>query len=501
MRLDRTMMVPALTAAMMACGGAAGVETKGGAAGTDAPSEPAPPPRTLADDVVVDHVSINQAVEVTLVKEGAAVATPNAPIIAGRPALVRVFAKPTGKATPSLAAELRVARPGKADVVVRAAARPIALEMDAMDPATTFTFELAADAITADASFSVTLGTTLEPGSDVVRFPAEGSASLGAKTGSAKMRVKFVPVRYDQDGSGRTPSLSDVSAYRNALYKMYPAADVEISVREPLPWTKVVEGDGNGWDDLLDAVIQTRRTDRAPDDVYYVGIFTPAASLHDFCDSACVLGVAPLAMEREIGLRVAMVLGYDEISSGSTLAQELAHAMGREHAPCGGADGPDPEYPYARAAIGVVGWNPLTKKLVDPSRAKDFMSYCGPTWISDYTYAGLYERLEYVSGGTSTSPQKSTGSKSAMQTYRVRADGSVRPGPIVDVAGGGITSGGKEGIEIVYESANGATTTVRGRAVADRTGSTLVLAPAAPAGATHARIAVGAVTFRTTVAR
>jgi len=493
------MMGPALAVVMVACGGTAGVETRGGGPGTATPAEPAAPPRTLADDVVVDHVSVNQAVEVTLVKEGAAVAAPNAPIIAGRPALVRVFAKPTGRATPSLAAELRVVRPGNADVVVRAPARTIGGEMDAVDPSTTFTFELGADAITASASFSVTLGTTFESGSDVVRYPADGSAApLGAKTGSAKMRVKFVPVRYDQDGSGRTPSLSDVSAYRNALYKMYPAADVEISVRDPLPWTKVVEGDGNGWDDLLDAVIQTRRTDRAPDDVYYVGIFTPAASLHDFCDSACVLGVAPLAMEREIGLRVAMVLGYDEISSGSTLAQELAHAMGREHAPCGGADGPDPEYPYARAGIGVVGWNPVTKKVVDPSRAKDFMSYCGPTWISDYTYAGLYERLEYVSGGASASPQKSTGSKSAMQTYRVRADGSVRPGPIVDVAGAAPLAG-HGGVDIVYEGASGGTTTVRGRAVADRTGSTLVLAPPAPAGATRARIALGAASFRATV--
>ena len=36
-------------------------------------------------------------------------------------------------------------------------------------------------------------------------------------------------------------------------------------------------------------------------------------------------------------------------------------------------------------------------ELLDPgNRYRDYMSYCGPVWTSDYTYKGVYERMEIV---------------------------------------------------------------------------------------------------------
>jgi hypothetical protein len=257
------------------------------------------------------------------------------------------------------------------------------------------------------------------------------------------LRVKFVPVKYDGDGSGRLPDMSAaaVENYKNTLYKLYPTSKVEVLVRDELRWPLQVLPDGEGWDTLLDAIIETRSDDNAADDVYYIAVFAPAETAHDWCTSGegygCVLGIAPQAMLRDVYLRVAMITGYT--GNEGTLAQELGHAMGRAHAPCGGAGDVDPDYPYGRANIGVMGWDVVLRELVDSGgRVFDFMSYCHPNWVSDYTFAGLYERMVKVveTKRTELPSAPMTGGAGSDQTSFVRIshprpDGSVRLGPKV----------------------------------------------------------------------
>ena len=270
-------------------------------------------------------------------------------------------------------------------------------------------------------------------------YPEDGSGlSMNVGSFAPTLRVKFVPVRYDADGSGRVPDMSAaaVENYRNTLYKLYPASRVEVAVRDHLRWPLVVKPDGNGWDQLLDALIETRSDDRAADDEYYIAVFDPADSAHEWCSGGgCVLGIAPQAMLRDVYLRVAMITGYPD--NEGTLAQELGHAMGRAHAPCGGARDIDPDYPYGRANIGVFGWDVIDKELVDPgSRIFDFMSYCHPNWVSDYTFAGLYDRMVRVDETKRVEPTGGAGgSEGAMlQISHVRPDGSIRPGARVRAA-------------------------------------------------------------------
>ena len=120
-----------------------------------------------------------------------------------------------------------------------------------------------------------------------------------------------------------------------------------------------------------------------------------------------------------------MIVGYPSEKSHGTLAQELAHAMGRLHAPCGVAKAMDTKYPYADASIGTWGWDLETKELVDPNEVVDFMSYCSPVWVSDYTYAGLYNRMIEVQ------QTKRPDALKPMKSYHVSADGKLREGPML----------------------------------------------------------------------
>ena len=68
------------------------------------------------------------------------------------------------------------------------------------------------------------------------------------------------------------------------------------------------------------------------------------------------------------------------------LAHELGHNLNLRHAPCGGAGGPDPSFPYRDGSIGVWGYDFRDGgSLVQPPRP-DLMSYCEPEWISDYHF-------------------------------------------------------------------------------------------------------------------
>ena len=82
------------------------------------------------------------------------------------------------------------------------------------------------------------------------------------------------------------------------------------------------------------------------------------------------------------------------VLDSETIAHEFGHNRNLYHAPCGRAGGPDRYYPYANGGIGAWGYDFRTGELVPPDRA-DFMSYCEPTWTSDYQFANaLRYRLE-----------------------------------------------------------------------------------------------------------
>ena len=83
-------------------------------------------------------------------------------------------------------------------------------------------------------------------------------------------------------------------------------------------------------------------------------------------------------------------------------AHELGHSFSLAHAPCGGAGGPDPEYPYPGAQIGAWGYDPVDGLLVPPA-TPDLMGYCGG-WISDYHYAKALRHRLIKEGASAAAP-------------------------------------------------------------------------------------------------
>ena len=75
------------------------------------------------------------------------------------------------------------------------------------------------------------------------------------------------------------------------------------------------------------------------------------------------------------------------IPSPTTIGHEFGHNMSLFHAPCGGADSPDPSYPHPDGSTGAWGYDFRDGgSLVHPSIGRDLMSYCSPRWISDYSF-------------------------------------------------------------------------------------------------------------------
>jgi hypothetical protein len=90
---------------------------------------------------------------------------------------------------------------------------------------------------------------------------------------------------------------------------------------------------------------------------------------------------------------------------GVTMAQEIAHNFGGVrpwgHVDCppGVPPGINPDYPYPPDQIGpdgpdtFWGFDPITRAIIQPKIGKDFMSYCGPEWVSDYTWTNIFDEI------------------------------------------------------------------------------------------------------------
>jgi hypothetical protein len=417
---------------MAACSssGGGGLGTGGAGGATAAP---------IVHGLRISEISIYQGVKVPLVIDGQPAAQ-NAPIVQGRHGLMRVFVSPDPSWQPrEVVARLELERSGSS-LPARESVRFIAGASNEGDLESAFNFELDAADLTGDVAYRV--GLHEQPSSAAIgdptpgaTFPLIGKQPLGAMPAGA-LEVVLVPIQYNADGSGRLPDLGPamLEALQAQMFRTYPVPAVSLTVRAPIVWSyPPISAYGGGWSELWQAVASVRNQDNVAPNVYYYGVFQPTESFYQYCQQGCVAGLSAGGVgPNDAWARASLGVLYDAKHSAGTFIHEVGHAHGHDHAPCaphGQIDYIDPGYPYPGAEIGSWGFDLVDHQLIQPTSSFDFMSYCDPAWISDYTYGALFDRISLLNSSAFVRA-------SAPRAYRmiaIDADGALSPGPRLEL--------------------------------------------------------------------
>lgn len=359
-------------------------------------SDPTALTEPLSPDMAIAQIAVLQVVKVPIMDGGNAVDS-GIPVVALRDAVVRVYVQPQATYQPHpLTARARIETTGPMGTEVQVFSATATIDRPTLENDLTTSFDIAVPGVALEPGSSITVvinDTSGDPSDSTTSFakwPMDGSsADLGVKNGGDRVRVEIVPVQYNADGSHRLPDTSDaqLEAYRERFMQLYPTASVEITVRDPWPWSGAIGFDGTGMQTLLQALQQLRGQDQPDSDVYYYAAFEPASSFQSFCGGGCVTGLTLLGAPLSVGI------GYADPATMDTATHEVGHAHGLDHAPCGPVSGVDPNYPYKTGTIGVWGYDSIGQAMIDPAVYKDIMSYCDPKWISDYDYGKIFKRV------------------------------------------------------------------------------------------------------------
>ena len=206
-------------------------------------------------------------------------------------------------------------------------------------------------------------------------------------TETGTLKIRLLRIRYSNAARGldlAAPSVADFWATAEPVLRMYPISGIDVVADSE----ELYDGDFSGLFDSPPSAIGTtgsvftiidriQAVEQRPEDVKFFALIPgPPANR----SGATGWGVAP---NRAVG----------EVFQPGVMAQEIGHACGRAHAPCGNPGGVDSCYPIydgrPAGSIGEYGFDTIDSVVFDPAKTSDFMTYCGPAWISPYTYEGL----------------------------------------------------------------------------------------------------------------
>jgi Peptidase M66 len=344
-----------------------------------------------AHELSLREVSAYQTVKIPLMQKAAAIAMGQrvADVVEARATLFRVFVDPSTAFQPrQISARLTLTSDTGSDQYF--AKQQVSKASSDADTASTFQLFVPADKIQASTSYSVELVECATGTGSLLaaRFPATGVTPLQTrKTGVLK--VTLIPVTTNSSA----PDTSDavLTNYRSYLEAMYPIEKAELTVGTPITTAYPIN-----WTTLVEQIRTQRQTDHPAADVYYFGIVKPLPTLREYCKGGCTAGIGYVGADNQPASYAAVGLAFGDETSAATLAHEVGHNHGRNHAPCAPGNnisGVDAKYPYTGAQIGTWGYDPRKQTFFDPTKTFDIMGYCDPKWISDYTYKGLMDRV------------------------------------------------------------------------------------------------------------
>ena len=211
------------------------------------------------------------------------------------------------------------------------------------------------------------------------------------------LRIRGIPVQFiGPDANNRqlrlpATTLANFQATVATTLRLFPVSQTpDISLAGLMTWSEPLLGDiVNGacpqpWNDLLFWLSLIRIADGNRADALYYALLPSGTPIGGA--SGCGGGGAGV--------------GSGTNGDGMAMAHELGHVLGLAHGPCGlgAGDAGDPNYPayepYDRvaakmASIGEYGMDVSNGTIYPPSAVSDFMSYCGPSWMSLYHHQKL----------------------------------------------------------------------------------------------------------------
>ncbi len=304
--------------------------------------------------------------------------TNTVPLVAGRPALVRVFVT-ANQATGTVPA-VRVHLYGPSgvfdSVTIQGPPVQVPLAVDRGNLTTSWNLTLTG----AQVIKGLRMDAVVDPDDDLGesnendnRWPAAAALALDVRSVPA-FNLRLVPVLQSVNQMLGVVNAGNKATFADLASRIYPLAQVNVSLHATFTTAAPVlqSDDANGaWGRILGEINALRTAESSP--ATYFGVVGTNYSS----------GIAGLGY-----IGTAAAIGWDkQPSAGGVTAHELGHTFGRSHAPCGTAG--DPNYPYPNAQIGVWGYDQVAGVLKDPVGFVDLMSYCSPVWISDYTYEGV----------------------------------------------------------------------------------------------------------------
>ena len=251
--------------------------------------------------------------------------------------------------------------------------------------------------------------------------PTLDPLQVGYQDVELQMKVMIVPVLYEHYDPPTLVELTDaeMKLFHDDLLQQNPAQTIDIQVRdEPLVRSQQLTDLG----DLLGPTRGLRIQDGAPPNVYYHAMIDVRGSGVNM-----VAGIAWLTgpSKQDGDSRVAATVFnrpssppseeggeptyFPPSESARTWVHEIGHNQGLQHVACpnGGAAGPDPSYPYEEGKIGVYGFGIRNYQLFSPLHAHDYMSYCGNSWVSDWTWNKTYNRIQTLTSWDFEAPEPS----------------------------------------------------------------------------------------------
>jgi len=255
-------------------------------------------------------------------------------------------------------------------------------------------------------------------------FPTSGTAGPVDVRTLPTFNVRFVPVLQSVNSLQGAVTAGNAASFLPTLLTLLPVAAYDADVRAVYTTSAAAlqSDNANGaWGTILSEVLALKSTDASTR--YYYGVVKTSYSS----------GVAGMGY---VGGGARTAIGWDRLPSGSeVMAHEVGHNMGRQHAPCGGAGGPDPSYPYSGGSIGIWGLDVAALQLKSPATYFDLMGYCNPDWVSDYTWQGM---VTFRQGGPNNSAGQSVGrsvGRGLLVWGRITSEGLVlEPAFVVDNA-------------------------------------------------------------------